>query len=138
MFYPGSDGACGGRFTSPNGILTSPSYPNDYPNDADCTYSVSQLMGSYINISITNMDIEYTTEFYQYYYDTYDYHQFDGKTCFDFLEIRDGSSQDSALLGKYCGDSDVLSLPITIQTSGLYFWLRSASRNNYNYRPADR
>ena len=55
--------------------------------------------------------------------DYYDYHQFDGKTCFDYLEIRNGNSQDSALLGKYCGDSDVLSLPIAMQTTGEHLWL---------------
>ena len=48
----------------------------------------------------------------------------DGNTCFDYLEIRNGNSQYSGLLGKYCGDSDVLSLPITMQTTGEYLWLR--------------
>ena len=124
MFNSGNDGACGGTFSTPNGILTSPSYPNFYPNDADCTYIVSLQMGTYIHISITNMDIEYTTDYYDYYNDYYDYHQFDGNTCFDYLEIRDGNSQDSALLGKYCGDGDVLSLPIKMQTTGEYLWLR--------------
>ena len=81
-------------------------------------------MGTYINISITNMDIEYTKDYYDYYNEYYDYPQFDGITCFDFLEIRKGDSQQSELLGKYCGDSDVLSLPITIQTTGEYLWLR--------------
>ena len=123
MFNSGNDGACGGNFSTPNGILTSPSYPNSYPNDADCTYVVSPQMGTFIHISITNMDIEYTTDYYDDYTD-YDYHQFDGKTCFDYLEIRDGNSQDSALLGKFCGDVEVLSLPITMQTTGEYLWLR--------------
>ena len=90
-------------------------------------------MGSYINISITNMDIEYSTDSYEYY-GNYDYHQFDGNTCFDFLEIRNGSSQDSALLGKYCGDSYAISLPITIQTSGLNFWLRCALKYKLQLR----
>ena len=84
-------------------------------------------MGTYIHMSITNMDIEYTTEYYDYINensDYFDYHQFDGNTCFDYLEIRDGNSQDSSLLGKYCGDGDVLSLPITMQTTGEYLWLR--------------
>ena len=69
------------------------------------------------------MDVEYTTDYYDYY-ENYDYHQFDGNTCFDYLEIRNGNSQDSPLLGQYCGDSDVHSLPITIQTTGEYLWVR--------------
>ena len=124
MFNSGNDGTCGGTFSSPNGILTSPSYPNFYPNDARCTYIVSPQMGTYIHISITNMDIEYTVNDYDYLNEYFDYHQFDGNTCFDYLEIRNGNSQDSGLLGKYCGDSDVLSLPITMQTTGEYLWLR--------------
>ena len=84
---------------------------------------MSQLKGNYINISITNLDIEYTTYYYEDYED-YDYHQFDGKTCFDYLEVRDGNSTNAALLGKYCGDSSVLSLPITMQTTGEFLWLR--------------
>ena len=75
-------------------------------------------MGTYMQISITFMDIEYTTDYYD------DYGSEDGKTCFDYLEIRDGNSNDSALLGKYCGDSDVLNLPITLMTGGEFLWLR--------------
>ena len=77
-------------------------------------------MATYMQISITFMDIEYTTDYYDYY-EYYDYHQFE---CFDYIEIRDGKSQDSALLGKYCGDSDVLPLPITFLTSGEFLWIR--------------
>ena len=86
-------------------------------------------MGSNMQISITFMDIEYTTDNYDYYeywdqQEGYDYYQFEGKTCFDYIEIRDGKSQDSALLGKHCGDSDVLPLPITLLTTGEFLWLR--------------
>ena len=84
-------------------------------------------MGTYIDISITDMDIEYTKDNYDYFFeysDYLDYHQFDGNTCFDYLEIRNGKSPDSALMAKYCGDSDVLSLPITLQTNGEFLWLR--------------
>ena len=83
------------------------------------------------------MDIEYTTDYYDDYgSEEYDFHQFDGKTCFDYLEIRDGNSNDSALLGKYCGDSDVLNLPITLMTSGEFLWLRGVLHllpHNSNY-----
>ena len=82
-------------------------------------------MGTYMQISITFMDIEYTTDYYDDYgSEEYNFHQFDGKTCFDYLEIRDGNSNDSALLGKYCGDSDVLNLPITLVASGEFLWLK--------------
>ena len=115
---------CNGNFTSSEGVLTSPSYPSHYHNDADCIYLVSLLVGTHMQISITNMDIEYTTDDYDYLHENFDYHQFDGMTCFDFLELRDGKSRNSPLIGKYCGDSDVIPLPLTLLTSGEFLWLR--------------
>ena len=115
-------GTCGGYFTSQNGFIASPSYPyTPYPNDANCIYIVSQPNGTRINITITDMDIEYTSDYYD---DYYDYHQFGGITCFDYLEFRDGNSESSELLGKYCGDSDVLSLPFSLQSTQEYVWIR--------------
>ena len=123
MYRIGELGECGGTFTFPFGTITSPSYPGNYPSNADCVYTISQPAGTAIHISIAKMEIEYTPDYYENYND-YDYHQFDGNTCFDLLEIRDGNSQESALLGKYCGNSDVLSLPIAMQTTGEHLWLR--------------
>ena len=51
-------GECGGSFTTSKGILTSPSYPRYYPNDADCFYTVSQPNGTYVSISFLTMDID--------------------------------------------------------------------------------
>ena len=51
-------GACGGSFTTSKGILTSPSYPLNYPNDADCIYTVSQPNGTYVSISFLTIDID--------------------------------------------------------------------------------
>ena len=70
-----------------------------------------------------DMDIEYTTDYYDYL-GNYDYHQSGGMTCFDYLEIRDGDSENSELLGKYCGDGNVLSLPISMQSTQEYLWIR--------------
>ena len=118
-------GACGGSFTSPHGHLTSPSYPDAYPNDADCIYIVSMPNGTRINIRVVDMDIEYESDHYYYDNDYYDYHQYGGVTCmYDYLEIRDGTSEQSPLIEAYCGDSTVLSLPIQMQSTGNNVWMR--------------
>ena len=123
-------GACGGSFTTPQGIITSPSYPGHYPDNADCIYTISQPTGTYIHIFITNMDIKYADpEYYDYddYTDNdyYDYHQYGGLICnADYLEIRDGASEQSQLIDGYCGDETVLSLPIDIQTTQNNVWMR--------------
>ena len=98
-------GACGGNFTTPSGLLTSPSYPDKYPENADCEYTISQKNGTYITLIILNMDIKIPR---------------DTGTCYDeYLEIRNGNSDESALLGKLCGNDAP-----PIQSTGSNLWLR--------------
>ena len=90
-------GECGGNFTTSKGFLTSPTYPGNYPNDANCTYIISQPDEAYINISFLSMDIDCQ-----------------GSTS-DYIEIRDGDSENSALMGIFCGDGN--NLPPVMQTT---------------------
>ena len=116
------------NFTTPSGIFTShPSYPENYPKNSDRVYTISQPTGTVIQLNILSMDIEYFNYEYDYYYgsDDYDFHQYGGVTCMtDYLEIRDGTSEQSPLIDGYCGDGTVLSLPITIQTTKNNVWMR--------------
>ena len=102
----------------------------------DCNVVLAANLGgrkSTLKITITKIDMRYTEKDYEYYRDEYnpDYQeigldkpQFDGKTCLDWLEVRDGDSQGSELLGEYCGNKELLSLPITIKSSGKNVWVR--------------
>ena len=91
-------GKCGGNFNSSSGILTSPSYPNKYPENADCVYTISQEMGSYIKLVAMAMELENDV---------------------DCLEVRDGDSDEAPLLGKFCG-----KMPSTISSTQNNMWLR--------------
>ena len=51
-------GACGGNFTTPRGLLTSPSYPNKYPTNADCVYFISQKNATLITLIFHEIDIK--------------------------------------------------------------------------------
>ena len=96
-------GECGGNFSTPNGIFTSPSYPEKYSNRADCYYHISQPTGSNITLNFHTLDIE------------------PGTSCqYDYLEIRDGAEQDSPLVGKLCGDE----IPTPIQSSQNNLWMK--------------
>ena len=98
-----SSGACGGNFTTANGLLTSPSYPNNYLDDADCVYIISRPNGSYVNLAINNMDIEHEP------------------TCaYDYLEIRDGNSEESPIMRKLCGNE----IPPLMQSAQNNVWMR--------------
>ena len=109
----------GGYFSTTNGMITSPDYPENYPDNADCIYTIYQPTGTVILLNILSMDIEYSTNYdYDWISDNYDYHQYGGVTCnTDYLEIRDGASEQSPLIDGYCGNETVLSLPIDIQTT---------------------
>ena len=98
-------GACGGSFITPQGILASPSYPDNYPGNADCTYTISQPNGNVILLNFLSMDIM----------------GFIGECEFDdYLEIRDGPSAHSPLLGKLCGSE----IPAPIQSSQNQLWMK--------------
>ena len=105
-YWDQNSGACGGTFSTPNGILTSPSYPDNYPYSADCAYTISQPTGSIILLTFHSMDIEEDTWC---------------PTCScDYLEIRDGSSAASPLLGKLCGSN----IPAPILSSQNQVWMK--------------
>ena len=92
-------GACGGSFKTPNGLLTSPSYPNNYRNNEDCTYTISQANGTVIKLNFLSMDTE---------------------EIFDELEIRDGSTVNSPLIRKLSG-SDI---PAPIMSTNNHLWMK--------------
>ena len=102
--------ACGGNYSNASGVLTSPSYPNAYPELADCVYLISQPNGTYVNISFLNMDI-----------DCQEVLTSEGLTP-DYIEMRDGNSEDSPLMGKFCGKSS--DFPAFIQTSQTHLRIR--------------
>ena len=87
---------CGGTYSNRSGIITSPSFPDQYPTNADCHYKIVQPIGTYINLNITYMDIE----------------KWPGsETCHiytgDYLEIRDGLSDDYPLIDQFCGNATI-------------------------------
>ena len=91
---------CGGNYSNKSGILTSPLYPDAYPT-ADCVYLISQPNGTLVNISFLTFDVNC--------------HE-------DFLEVRDGNSEDSPLMGKYCGEKD--QIPAYMQTTQHHLRIR--------------
>ena len=96
-------GACGGAFTTPNGVLTSPSYPGNYPDNADCIYAISQPTGTVILLNFYSMDVG------------------SHSVCiYDYLEIKDGPLADSPLLDKLCGSE----IPASIQSSQNQLWMK--------------
>ncbi|XP_066598353.1 cubilin-like [Prorops nasuta] len=81
---------CGGVFTEPTGILTSPLYPNSYPASRICRYEIMQPPGKRIVLTMEDMDIEGVGS----------------QTCyFDQLLIYGDDTNHSQALDLLCGPS---------------------------------
>lgn len=65
---------CFEEYTDNFGDLTSPNYPNKYPNNLDCVYTITVGFNEQIELEFTNFSLEDRS----------------GQTCFDFVEIRYG------------------------------------------------
>ena len=79
---------CGGNYTDSNGVIVSPEYPEVYPAGMKCTYYISQPKGMCVGIRFIDLEIDCKNMY----------------STSDSLEIWDGISEDSQLLGKFCGN----------------------------------
>ena len=96
-------GSCGGTFSNANGLLSSPSFPNNYRSNEDCIYTISQPTGTVILLKFLRMHIE------------------SHSSCiWDYLEIRDGPSASSPLLAKLCGSE----IPASMKSRQNKLWMR--------------
>ena len=96
-----SSGLCGGHFMDADGHLSSPSYPRQYPAHKDCVYTISQSNGKFLQLA-----------FQVFHLDAY--------FCEDYVEIRDGTSAESRLIGKFCHEN----IPAIIQSTQNNVWIR--------------
>ncbi|CAG0925413.1 unnamed protein product, partial [Notodromas monacha] len=77
---------CGGEFYSETGMIRSPGYPYGYPHNRECVWTIVAPPGRQVYLNFTDFEIEA--------------HQ----NCeYDFLEIRNGGTVYSPLIGKFCG-----------------------------------
>ena len=81
-------GSCGGSFYAERGILTSPAA--DIRSE-ECIYVISLEDGYYVNVSIITMEID----------------------CTNYLEMREGFSEDSPIIGKWCGNLSNVQFLVT-------------------------
>jgi len=70
--------ACGGVYVAQSGNITSPYYPDTYPNNKECEYVIRQPEGSIITLTFLRFNVEGS---------------FDSATCYhDYLEVGRGIS----------------------------------------------
>uniref|UniRef100_A0A182FIN3 CUB domain-containing protein n=1 Tax=Anopheles albimanus TaxID=7167 RepID=A0A182FIN3_ANOAL len=78
---------CGGTYSGANGIIQSPGWPHPYAPNRNCVWTIDAPKGLQIRLLVRTFDVE---------------HQ-DSGCRFDGLTIRNGGTDQSPLLGTFCG-----------------------------------
>ncbi|XP_071942939.1 cubilin-like isoform X2 [Antedon mediterranea] len=95
---------CGGDLDNEDyGVIRSPGYPGNYPTNRDCVWRITVDLRKVITIAFGTLELEH--------HETCDY---------DYLEIRDGLSDTSPLIGRYCSTVN----PVPLITIGPYAWIK--------------
>ncbi|KAL2076767.1 hypothetical protein ACEWY4_027636 [Coilia grayii] len=106
---------CSSNLTAPSGVIRSPGYPDKYPNNLACVYTINPPSGEEIQVVFHSFSLEADTA------------PPAGVTCrYDWLEIWDGYPLVGVFLGRFCGDfnpgrivshSGVLTIVFTTDTA---------------------
>ncbi|XP_029110994.1 cubilin [Scleropages formosus] len=106
--------ACGGT-VSGLGQIRTPYHPNSYPHEKTCEWVINQPQGYVVTLAFLTFDIEQSS------------------TCFfDYVEVRDGSTASSPLIGRYCGSRVPPMLQSTQQSMYIRFGT-DASVSNHGF-----
>ncbi|XP_068113667.1 tolloid-like protein 2 isoform X1 [Hyperolius riggenbachi] len=102
---------CGGSLKKDSGQIQSPNYPDDYRPDKRCIWTITVSEGYVVGLSFQTFEFE-----------THD------NCLYDHLQIRDGPSEDSPLIGQFCG----YEKPDDIKSTSNTLWIKfySDSTNN--------
>ncbi|XP_078253265.1 CUB and sushi domain-containing protein 3 isoform X2 [Rhinoraja longicauda] len=100
-----AEDGCGGTLQGSSGIISSPNFPGEYSNNADCTWTIAAELGDTISLIFTDFQLE---------------------EKYDYLEI-EGSEPPSIWLSG-------MNLPPPIISSKNWLRLRFVSDNNHRHR----
>ncbi|KAG8147801.1 hypothetical protein E2320_022924, partial [Naja naja] len=91
---------CGGVLTGLSGSITSPDYPESYPNNAECHWVIQGTSNSIVKLIFVDFQMEHSEQ------------------CnFDYVAIFDGPTMEDALLSYYCGNTKPPEVRCLLSTS---------------------
>uniref|UniRef100_A0A493SXC7 Bone morphogenetic protein 1 n=1 Tax=Anas platyrhynchos platyrhynchos TaxID=8840 RepID=A0A493SXC7_ANAPP len=102
---------CGGDVKKDNGHIQSPNYPDDYRPSKVCVWKITVSEGFHVGLTFQSFEIERHDS-----------------CAYDYLEIRDGSSEASSLIGRYCG----YDKPDDIKSTSNKLWMKFVSDGSIN------
>ena len=85
---------CNTELKGLSGVIESPNFPNNYPHNRNCTWTIAAPLGNRINLTFSHFDVEE--------HGSHDTSALAPVNCmYDFVEIR----QPNETLGRFCGSS---------------------------------
>ncbi|CAL1601098.1 unnamed protein product [Knipowitschia caucasica] len=91
-----SQAPCGGSFSSEQGELKSPNWPNDYAGQSVCTWTVKNPSATRFHVAFTHFELQAVNVL---------------GNCVDYVEIFNGATMTS--LGRFCGFSPPKAITVT-------------------------
>ncbi|XP_075413304.1 CUB and sushi domain-containing protein 1 [Tenrec ecaudatus] len=92
---------CGGTLSSLRGVILSPGFPGAYPNNLDCTWTITLPIGYGAHIQFLNFSTE---------------------ANHDYLEIQNGPYHTSPMIGQFSGMDLPLGLLSTTHETLIHFY----------------
>uniref|UniRef100_A0A8C5K7S6 Metalloendopeptidase n=1 Tax=Jaculus jaculus TaxID=51337 RepID=A0A8C5K7S6_JACJA len=110
-FFAVYEATCGGDISKDSGQIQSPNYPDDYRPSKECVWRITVADGFHVGLSFQAFEIERHDS-----------------CAYDYLEIRDGSTEESALIGHFCG----YEKPEAVKSSANKLWVKFVSDGSIN------
>ncbi|KAH9504455.1 hypothetical protein Btru_063684 [Bulinus truncatus] len=82
---------CGYNITDQAGVITSPNFPQNYPNNAECNWLITVATDQIIDVRFTHLDLD----------------RYSDQNCLDYIQFYDGPTQQHPMIANtiYCGYS---------------------------------
>ncbi|XP_053307274.1 tolloid-like protein 2 [Spea bombifrons] len=110
-FFAVYEAICGGEIRKDSGQIQSPNYPDDYRPSKECIWKITVLEGFLVGLSFQAFEIERHDN-----------------CAYDYLEVRDGISEASPLIGHFCG----YEKPEDIKSTSNKLWIKFVSDGSIN------
>uniref|UniRef100_A0A8C9T046 Metalloendopeptidase n=1 Tax=Scleropages formosus TaxID=113540 RepID=A0A8C9T046_SCLFO len=123
-FSASYEAICGGDMSRDSGQIQSPNYPDDYRPSKNCIWKVTVTQGFHVGLTFQSFEVR-TLGALPLPPPQIERHDSCG---YDYLEVRDGNSDSSPLLGRFCG----YDKPDDIKTSSNQLWMKFVSDGSVN------
>ncbi|KAI1887746.1 hypothetical protein AGOR_G00193530 [Albula goreensis] len=102
---------CGGEINKDAGQIQSPNYPDDYRPSKECVWKITVSEDYNVGLSFQAFEIERHDS-----------------CAYDYLEVRDGNTESSPLIGRFCG----YDKPEDIRSTSNNLWMKFVSDGTVN------